>query len=77
MYYIILHADSDMHLFADAVKKNTITATTNEKDVAITLSNWFSGLWDHGGNRGIWAAAVRERCLQRVATNPNPNPNKN
>jgi hypothetical protein len=33
-----------MHLFADAVKKNTITATANEKDVAITLSNWFSGL---------------------------------
>ena len=40
----MLHADSDMHLFADAVKKNTITATANEKDVAITLSNWFSGL---------------------------------
>ena len=53
LYYIILYADSDMHLFADAVKKNTITATANEKDVAIILSNWFTGSRDRGENRGI------------------------
>ena len=50
---MILLSDSDMHLFADAVKNNIITTTANEKDVVITLSNWFTGSRDCSGNRGI------------------------